>query len=254
MMTFIKAKLCSLSLCVLTLCLMSACDDGDQGGEATPASAAAPEGEEAAGRDASMPASPGSENAQADQAVGIDGGLSGRQPEAANETELNFMSLSETGDVVSFVEISRYMGRWYEIATTPSFQQRACFNTEADYSFNQDEGWVDVTNRCSAGGPDGRQQELQGRAELVDMDTQAKFDVIFFNQRAPYWVVALDGAEGEQPYAWAVVSVPGGRTMWILSRSPTITERQRAEINAHLADRGFPIETLIDTFQEAYGE
>ena len=167
----------------------------------------------------------------------------------ANSGELTFMPLAETGDVVSFVDLQRYLGTWYEIATTPSFQQAACTNTQAEYTFNEDEGWVDVLNSCRAGSADGRLQEIRGRAELVDTDTQAKLAVVFFNQRSPYWVVALDGDEGDAPYRWAVVSVPGSQTIWILARTPQITDAARQEINDHLESRGFPIERLINTPQ-----
>ena len=166
------------------------------------------------------------------------------------KSDTTFMSLSAEEDVVSFVDVPRYMGRWYEIATTPSFQQAACFGTQAEYSFNEEQGWVDVTNRCYVGSASGNLQVLEGRAELEDLETQAKLSVIFFGQGSPYWVVALDGSEGDEPYAWSVVSVPGGKTMWILSRTPSITEQLRKDIEDHLKERGFPVDTLIDTPHE----
>tara|TARA_B100000530_G_C15866617_1_gene451607 strand:+ start:53 stop:538 length:486 start_codon:yes stop_codon:yes gene_type:complete len=157
------------------------------------------------------------------------------------------MDLSEAGDVVSFVEVDRYMGLWYEIATTPSFQQGSCYSTQAQYSFNEAQGWVDVVNSCRIGSTSGNLQQIAGRAELVDLDTQAKLTVIFFGQAAPYWVVALDGSEGEEPYQWAVVSVPGGQVMWLLSRTKEMPDELRQSIEAHLIERGFPVDTLIDT-------
>ena len=161
-----------------------------------------------------------------------------------DESAVTFMPLSEGGDVVSFVEVERYMGRWYEIATTPSFQQAACTNTQAEYTFNAAMGWVDVVNTCTVS---GNNQQIQGRAELVDLDTQAKLKVIFFGQAAPYWVVALDGSDGEEPYQWSIVSVPGKQVIWILSRTKTMPAEQREAIEAHLLERGFPVDTLIDT-------
>ena len=166
-----------------------------------------------------------------------------------NTTVLSFTPLSEAGDVVSFVDINRYMGIWYEIATTPSFQQRSCYETQAQYVFNEAAGWVDVTNRCKAGSFSARIQEIQGKAEIADADTQAKLTVTFFNQGAPYWVVELDGSEGDEPYQWAVVSVPNKQTMWILSRTIELSEQQRSEIEMKLLARGFPIDRLIDTPQ-----
>jgi apolipoprotein D and lipocalin family protein len=159
------------------------------------------------------------------------------------------MPLSAQEDVVEFVEVDRYMGLWYEIATTPSFQQASCAGTKAEYVFNEAQGWVDVTNICYVGGLSGQPQSIQGRAELVDLETQAKLNVIFFGQAAPYWVVALDGTDSDEPYQWAVVSVPGGQTMWLLSRTPQISEEKRQAIEDHLLERGFPIDTLIDTLQ-----
>lgn len=160
---------------------------------------------------------------------------------------LTFSPLSDAEDVVAYVDVSRYMGRWYEIATTPSFQQASCYATQADYSFNEAMGWVDVLNACRVGSTMGNWQQIAGKAELVDTTTQAKLNVIFFGQAAPYWVVALDGREGDEPYDWAVVSVPGKQVIWLLSRNNTMTPEDRAEIEAHLVARGFPVDTLIDT-------
>ena len=165
------------------------------------------------------------------------------------QSEVTFMPLSEANDVVSFVDINRYMGTWYEIATTPSFQQRSCYETQAHYTFNETEGWVDVTNRCKAGSFSARVQEIQGKAEVADVETQAKLIVTFFNQGAPYWIVELDGSEGDEPYQWAVVSVPNKQTMWILSRTIELSVQQRNEIEMKLLERGFPIDRLIDTPQ-----
>ena len=161
--------------------------------------------------------------------------------------ELTFSPLSDAEDVVAYVDVSRYMGRWYEIATTPSFQQASCYATQADYSFNEEMGWVDVLNACRVGSTMGNWQQIAGKAELVDTTTQAKLNVIFFGQAAPYWVVALDGREGDEPYDWAVVSVPGKQVIWLLSRTNTMAPEDRAEIEAHLVARGFPVDTLIDT-------
>ncbi len=162
-----------------------------------------------------------------------------------------FMPLSDQGDVVEFVEISRYMGVWYEIATTPSFQQASCYGTQAEYTFNAAQGWVDVVNTCRIGDLSGTPQQIQGKAELFDTETQAKLVVTFFGQSSPYWVVALDGSEGDEPYQWAAVSVPGNQVIWLLSRTKEMDAEQRQMIEDHLAERGFPVQNLLDTPQVA---
>lgn len=165
------------------------------------------------------------------------------------ESTVIFTPLNETEEVVEFVDIERYMGTWYEIATTPSLQQRFCHATTAEYSFNETEGWVEVLNSCAVGDVDGRLQEIRGRAEVFDQESQAKLLVFFFDQGSPYWVVELDGSESNEPYQWAVVSVPDKQTMWILSRTPQMDENLKSAIKNRLLERGFPIDRFIDTPQ-----
>ena len=84
-------------------------------------------------------------------------------------------------------------------------------------------------------------QEVSGRAKVVDADTQAKLTVTIFGQAAPYWVVALEGTVGEDPYQWAVASVLGGHVIWVLSRTPRLTMKQRDIIFDCLINSDFAV-------------
>ena len=50
---------------------------------------------------------------------------------------------------VSQVNLQRYMGTWYEIASFPNFFQRGCKCTSATYGL-KDDGTVTVHNKCFA--------------------------------------------------------------------------------------------------------
>lgn len=161
---------------------------------------------------------------------------------------MSFSALSDEQDVVAWVDLTRYVGQWYEIATTPSQQQQVCAGTKAIYSAGED-GRIDVTNQCNRGTLDGSIQTIAGYAEVVDETTNAKLEVTFFGFGAPYWVIALDGREGDQPYQWAVVSGPSDESLWLLSRNPQLDNAERSEIEAHLQGRGIDTSRLIDTAQ-----
>ena len=252
-----KTALSILSLLTITF-VLCACEDTEtstersslnSGGEQVTAQAEVGEGEETraggegdAGAEAHEGGSSSPEGGAAQAALGG----AGAGEEALT---LEVAPLDERGEVVADVDVDRYMGTWFEIATTPSIQQRVCYGTQAVYEFNEAQGWVDVLNRCNAGGPDGRLQEIMGRAEIDDPEAPSKLTVYFFDQGSPYWVVALDGSAGEEPYQWAVVSVPGQQFIWILSRTPQMDDELRAELNEHLIERGFTIERLIETPQ-----
>ena len=168
--------------------------------------------------------------------------------EVVTEEGLTFSPLSQDGDVVAYVELSRYVGEWFEIATTPSRQQSVCAGTKAIYQAGED-GRIDVTNQCNQGSLEGRLQQVEGFAEVVDTETNAKLEVTFFGFSAPYWVVALDGASGSEPYEWAVVSGPADESLWLLSRTAQLADEDRALIEAHLNERGIDTTRWLNTEQ-----
>lgn len=168
--------------------------------------------------------------------------------ETATQAGLTFSPLSDSGDVVAYVDLTRYVGEWFEIATTPSRQQSVCSGTKAIYAAG-DDGRIAVTNQCNQGSLDGRLQQVEGFAEVVDAETNAKLEVTFFGFSAPYWVIALDGRDDGEPYAWAVVSGPADDSLWLLSRTAQISEDDRTVIEAHLQERGIDTSRWLNTEQ-----
>jgi len=74
--------------------------------------------------------------------------------------------------VVKDVDLSRYLGRWYEIALIPVWFQKGCAGgTTAKYTLVKD-GVVSVVNKCCT--KDGKVKEAKGRAWVVDKKTPAK--------------------------------------------------------------------------------
>lgn len=121
---------------------------------------------------------------------------------------------------VSEVDLSRYMGKWYEIAKLPNeFQDHCVRNTTAEYRL-RDDGRVEVTNRCVT--RDGAIDVASGIARRSG-DDNARLEVSFFDILGwrpvwgDYWVIGLD-----RGYDWAVVGHPEREYGWILSRAPRL--------------------------------
>jgi apolipoprotein D and lipocalin family protein len=118
---------------------------------------------------------------------------------------------------VEKVELSRYLGTWYEIASFPQSFQRGCTGTTATYTL-RDDGDIDVFNRCRKGSLDGEEDTAQGRARVVDRQSNAKLEVSFFRPFwGDYWIIQL-----AEDYSYAVVGHPGRDYLWVLSRAPTM--------------------------------
>jgi apolipoprotein D and lipocalin family protein len=120
---------------------------------------------------------------------------------------------------VPSVDLDRYLGRWYEIASYPAWFQKECTATTADYSL-RDDGLIKVVNSCRKASLDGKLKQAKGRAKVVDPTSNAKLKVSFFWPFwGDYWIIDLD-----PDYQWAVVGVPNRKYLWILSRTPTMDE------------------------------
>lgn len=121
-------------------------------------------------------------------------------------------------NTVEHVDIERYMGEWFEIASFPQWFSRNCFNTTANYTL-RDDGRVDVLNQCHKGSPTGEISTAKGVARVVNKKTNAELKVSFFWPfSGDYWIIEL----GDN-YEYAVVSEPRRSTLWILSRSPEMS-------------------------------
>ena len=151
----------------------------------------------------------------------------------------------EDPEVVEYVNIERYMGLWYEVASIPIRGQRGCVASTARYTL-QDNGRVHVLNQCRSESFDGSLRQIEGTARIIDTDTNARLKITFFwPLSAQYWIVDLD-----EDYAWAVVSGPGIRTLWILSRTPCMEDPLYQQILGRLGARNFPVEALSPTPQQ----
>jgi len=160
---------------------------------------------------------------------------------ASTTTERLHLPVLET---VAHVDLGRYLGTWYEIASFPQSFQRGCTGTTATYTL-RDDGKLDVTNRCRLGSLDGKEKVALGRARLVDRTTNAKLEVSFFRPFwGHYWIIDL-----AQDYSYAVVGHPGRDYLWILSRTPTMSEATYQTIATRLQAQRYETSRLVRTLQ-----
>lgn len=148
------------------------------------------------------------------------------------------------------LDVSRYMGTWYEIAKYPNWFQKKCLsNTKAVYSARTD-GTLKVLNSCKTA--DGDISEAEGTARQIGPKDSPKLEVRF----APawlsfipmvwgdYWVIDLD-----PQYQVAVVSDPRREYLWILSRTPQLDKKIYEEVLQRIQNQQFDVRKLELTTQ-----
>jgi len=143
------------------------------------------------------------------------------------------------------VDLNRYVGKWYDIASFPQRFQKGCHRTTAEYTLS-DKGFVIVENRCNKDSLNGKQSGIKGKAFIVPGSGNAKLKVQFFWPfKGNYWIIDL-----AEDYSYAVVSEPRKSYLWILSRTPVMEEKVFTAITARLTAKGFDLSKLERTVQQ----
>ncbi|EOY29593.1 hypothetical protein QUC31_020698 [Theobroma cacao] len=153
-------------------------------------------------------------------------------------------------EVVKHLDINRYMGRWYEIASFPSrFQPRGGVNTRATYTLRED-GTVHVLNETFT---DGKRGYIEGTAYKADPKSdEAKLKVKFYVPPflpiipvvGDYWVLFID-----DDYQYALIGQPSRKYLWILCRQPHMDDEIYNQLVQKAKDEGYDVSTLHKTPQ-----
>jgi len=147
-------------------------------------------------------------------------------------------------DVVKYVDIEKYLGKWYEIASFPQSFQKGCNCSTAEY-IKTDKDYIRVINSCRKDSTDGKLKIADGKAWVVDKTTNAKLEVQFFWPfRGDYWIIDL-----AEDYSYAVVGHPNRKYLWILSRKPQMDDNLYNSIVERCKSKGFDITILQRTNQ-----
>ncbi|MFN2334254.1 MAG: lipocalin family protein, partial [Wenzhouxiangellaceae bacterium] len=126
-------------------------------------------------------------------------------------------------ELVEHVDLERYQGLWHEVARLPNRFQRQCVGEVTARYRLQDNGRIEVINRCRLA--DGSRQEARGEARQPQPSRPAALEVRF----APRWLGWLSMVWGDyqimqlsDDYDWVMIGAPSRQYLWILARRPSM--------------------------------
>jgi apolipoprotein D and lipocalin family protein len=137
------------------------------------------------------------------------------------------------------IELSKMIGRWYEVARLPNKTQRGCQGGTSDWA-RSGEGFA-VVQTCHRGSLDAPPTEWKARARVLDPRTNAKFKMSFFGGMLSqeYWVIDHRPDQG-----WLILGTPGGNYLWLMSQRPILSQAVRAEAIARVKQLGYDVGRL----------
>ncbi len=102
-----------------------------------------------------------------------------------------FNNQAQPLQTVPKVDLEKYVGKWYEIASFPQYFQKGCHCTTAEYTLS-DKGNIIVENRCNKDSVHGKESYIKGKAFVEEGSMNAKLKVQFFWPfKAKYWIIDL---------------------------------------------------------------
>ena len=137
------------------------------------------------------------------------------------------------------IELTKMMGRWYEVARLPNKIQTGCQGGTSDWQRVSD-GFA-VVQACHKGSLSAPVTEWKARAKVLDPSTNAKLQMTFFNGlvRQEYWVLDHRSDQG-----WLILGTPGGRSVWLMSQRPTLPAAVKSQAVARLKQLGYDVGRL----------
>ncbi|MGQ0793264.1 MAG: lipocalin family protein [Deltaproteobacteria bacterium] len=145
----------------------------------------------------------------------------------------------ETLEVAPSVDLSRYCGKWYEIARLPNrFEKNCAADVTAEY-YPAKRGELKVVNQC---------RNAEGAARRADGDSrlEVRFAPSWLSwlpfMWGDYWILELD-----EDYRYSLVGTPDRKYLWILARAPEIEQHLYLKLTDRARAEGFDTTRLIKT-------
>ena len=124
---------------------------------------------------------------------------------------------------VDYVDLERFMGRWYVIANIPTFLEKGAHNAVESYELDED-GTIATTFTFRKDGFDGEPKEFNPRGFIKDETSNALWGMRFiWPIKADYRIVYLD-----EDYSQTIIGRQKRDFIWIMARTPTISEQDYA--------------------------
>lgn len=143
--------------------------------------------------------------------------------------------------VVKNVDIQRFMGDWFVIASIPTPFEKGAHNGLERYEWNEEEGRVDISFFYREDGFEGDKEVITQKGWIEDGISKAHWLV------SPLWPFKFDYLViGLAPdYSWTIVGVPDKSYLWIMARNHKMKPSQYAMALKRVKDLGYKTHKII---------
>jgi apolipoprotein D and lipocalin family protein len=136
------------------------------------------------------------------------------------------------------IELERFMGDWYVIGsipiTIPLFSEEGAHNAVESYELRED-GTILTTYSFRKGAFDGKQRRFTPKGWVYDHETNTEWRMQFVWPFKAAYLIAWVGED----YGETIIGVPDRDYVWIMARSPEMSERRYEELLERVRGLGY---------------
>ncbi|MDY0288230.1 MAG: lipocalin family protein [Sphaerochaeta sp.] len=149
-------------------------------------------------------------------------------------------SAMRASQTVPALDLSRYLGLWYEVARFAHGFEKKLVGVTAEYSLRKD-GRIQVVNSGFKHALDGKYVKAKAIAWRPDEAIPGALKVRFFHLFASdYLVYGLD----DKHYSWAVVGDEELSSLWFLCRTPEAQPEVLKQMKQIALSKGYDLSAL----------
>lgn len=149
------------------------------------------------------------------------------------------MSPGEEIETEDYVDLARFMGEWYVIASIPTVIEKNAYNAIETYELDED-GTIATTFSFRKNGFDGKKKVYNPRGFVRDTSSNAEWGMRFvWPFKADYRILHVN-----EDYSQTVIGRNKRDYAWIMARTPAISN---ADLFGHvrlLREQGYDTEEL----------
>jgi apolipoprotein D and lipocalin family protein len=148
-------------------------------------------------------------------------------------------------ETVESVDLQRFMGDWYVIANIPTFLEKGAHNAVESYQLD-DDGTIATTFTFRKGGFDGPLKKYTPRGFIRNRETNADWGMQFiWPFKGDYLITYLS-----DDYSQTVISRNQRDYVWIMARTPHISDEDYQRLVDHVEASGYDISQVRQVPQQ----
>ena len=142
---------------------------------------------------------------------------------------------------VDYVDIERFMGKWFVTAIVPNMIENGATNASDIYELNSD-GTIAITYDAIK---DGKKKQIKQKGIIINKESNAEWSIQMKKPYIPFLKFPFKIILIDNDYNYMAVGYPDNKMGWIMSREVEMDEALYNNILTELVDFGYTKEQFV---------